>query len=128
MANGQSLLIQLDGRGLDDEAREALARSLASELNEHHAGIAGMARSEAPPGSKAGEWAITAEVAISLGALASSWAVPAIQHWLKRQDTETTLTLKGKNADGEYFDVNVTGAAPDDVFEKLNPFLQRPAG
>lgn len=128
MAGGQSLLIQLDGRGLDDEAREALARSLASELNEHQAGIAGLARAAASPGSKAGEWAITAEVAISLGALASSWAVPAIQHWLKRQDNETTLTLKGKNADGEYFEVNVTGAAPDDVFEKLNPFLQRPAG
>lgn len=53
--------------------------------------------------------------------------MPAIQHWLKRQQGETTLTLKGKNDAGEYFEVNVTGAAPDDVFEKLNPFLQRPS-
>lgn len=128
MADARALLIQVDGRGLDDEGREALARSLAADLNEHRAGVADLARVAAPPGSKAGEWAMTAEVAISLGALASSWAVPAIQHWLKRQQTDTTLTLKGKNAEGEYFEVNVTGAAPDDVFEKLNPFLQRPAG
>jgi hypothetical protein len=127
MAHAQALLIQVDSRGLDDEGREALARSLAAELNEHRAGAADLARVAAPPGSKAGEWAMTAEVAISLGALASSWAVPAIQHWLKRQQGETTLTLKGKNDAGEYFEVNVTGAAPDDVFEKLNPFLQRPA-
>jgi hypothetical protein len=125
MAQAESLLIHVDSRGLDDESREALARSLAAELNEHEAGVAGLARTEAPPGSKVGEWAMTAEVAISLGALASSWAVPAIEHWLKRQDGETTLTLKGKNAEGKYFEVNVTGAAPDDVFKKLNPFLQQ---
>ncbi|MBL8651660.1 MAG: hypothetical protein JNL35_14810 [Sphingopyxis sp.] len=125
MASTQPLLIHVDSRGVDDEAREALARSLAAEFNEHEAGVADLARTVAPPGSKGGEWAMTAEVAISLGALASSWAVPALQHWLKRQDGETTLTLKGKNADGEYFEVNVTGAAPDDVFKKLNPFLQQ---
>lgn len=72
MADAQALLIRVDSRGLDDEGREALARSLAAELNEHRPGAADLARVAAPPGSKAGEWAMTAEVAISLGALASS--------------------------------------------------------
>lgn len=124
MASGQLLHFRVDnGRGLDDEARDRLARSLVAELNEHEPGVASLGRAEAPPGSKAGEWAMTAEVAISLGALVSSWAVPAVEHWLKRQDAETTLTLKGKNAEGKYFEVSVSGEAPGDVLEKLNSFI-----
>lgn len=53
MADGQSLLIHVDSRGLDDEARETLARSLAAALNDHEAGVAALARTQAPPGSKA---------------------------------------------------------------------------
>ena len=113
-----------DRRGLDDEARDRLARSLIAEINEHEPGAARAGRVEAPPGSKAGEWAMSAEVAISLGALVSSWAVPALERWLDRQDAETTLTLKGKNAEGKYFEVSVSGAAPADVLEKLDPFLK----
>lgn len=123
---GPMLHIHVDNdRGLDDEARDRLARSLAAELNDHEAGVAALARTEAPPGSKGGDWALTAEVAISLGALVSSWAVPAVEHWLKRQDADTTLTLKGKNAEGKYFEVSVSGEAPGDVLEKLNNFLPR---
>jgi len=124
MATGQIFHILVDnGRGLDDEARDRLARSLLAELNEHEPGVAALGRTEAPPGSKSGEWAMSAEVAISLGALVSSWAVPAIERWLDRQDAETTLTLKGKNADGKYFEVSVAGEAPGDVLEKLNSFM-----
>ncbi len=121
---GPMLHIHVDNdRGLDDEARDRLARSLVAEINEHEAGVATLARIEAPSGSKSGEWALSAEVVISLGALVSSWAVPAVEHWLKRQDAETTLTLKGKNAEGKYFEVSVSGEAPGDVLEKLNNFL-----
>lgn len=124
MATGQLLHIHVDnGRGLDDEARDRLARSLISELNEHQSGVATLGRAEAPPGAKSGEWAMSAEVAISLGALVSSWAVPALERWLDRQDAETTLTLKGKNAEGKYFEVSVAGEAPGDVLEKLNSFM-----
>ena len=126
MASDELLHIHVDsGRGLDDEARDRLARSLVAELNEYEPGAASLGQVEAPPGSKAGQWAMTAEVAISLGALASSWAVPALERWLDRQDAETTLTLKGKNADGKYFEVSVAGEAPADVLEKLNNFMPR---
>ena len=126
MAEGEVLHILVDDRrGLDDEMRDRLARSLIAELNEHQPGAASLGAAEAPPGSKAGEWAMTAEVAISLGALASSWAVPVLERWLDRQDAETTLTLKGKNAEGKYFEVSVAGEAPADVLEKLNNFLPR---
>lgn len=124
MVAGQSLFIHVDsGGGLDDEARDRLARSLIAELNDHEPGTAEIAKVAAPPGSKSGDWAMSAEVAISLGALVSSWAVPAIERWLDRQDAETTLTLKGKNAEGKYFEVSVAGAAPGDVLEKLNSFM-----
>ena len=100
MASGQLLHIRVDNaRSLDEEGRDRLARSLIAELNEHEPGVASLGRTEAPPGSKSGEWAMSAEVAISLGALVSSWAVPALECWLDRQERRGQI-FRGQRGGG----------------------------
>lgn len=112
-------IIVTRAKGAPPEFVEDTARSLLSECNEQEPGSARFAVLPAEPNDK---WngGLTPELIISVASLASSWLVPAIQHWISRQPEDTGLVLETPD-----FTLELSKGAPPEIYDEVTSAIAR---